>query len=368
MGWLGSLSFLYPGALAFFALTPLLVLAYLTRERPRRIRVSSVLAYRGLSGLKARRLGGWPRLNWLFFVELLILCLAVLAMAGPYVIHRSHEIAVVLDNSAAMQVRMPNGTTRFDAAVAKIKSELGRQNSANRIAVYVTAPQPHALAAVFDSPGQARSAISSLKPADAPADPGSVRALLSELTSNAKFSAVFYAGAAPIAPPPPSRLHADVFDASSANYALSSFTLCRESFGSPTLHVRVGVANFSPSARTLKVSIKANGRVLGNAEKRLTPNEVGAIDFPKLPIAGVYRANLQPADGFALDNTAYAAASAVKSTVVLFVSPSPSDAAGLGALPGVKVISRTPHKYTPSDLALADVAIFEYSVPKDLPG
>ncbi|MGA6971594.1 MAG: BatA domain-containing protein, partial [Candidatus Binatus sp.] len=60
---------LYPGALAFFALIPVLVLAYLAKERPSRVTVSSVLAFRALRGFRRERFGGWPRLDWMFFAE-----------------------------------------------------------------------------------------------------------------------------------------------------------------------------------------------------------------------------------------------------------------------------------------------------------
>ena len=94
---------LYPGALIFFAIVPALVLAYLARERPARVIVSSVLAFRALRGFRNERYGGKPRFDWMFIVELLLLCLAVLAMAGPFIVRKSNPIAVMIDNSAAMQ-------------------------------------------------------------------------------------------------------------------------------------------------------------------------------------------------------------------------------------------------------------------------
>ena len=62
------MGFLYPGALAFFGLVPLLLIAYLVRERPRSVIVSSVLGYRALRTVKSERPWGWPRLDWLFLV------------------------------------------------------------------------------------------------------------------------------------------------------------------------------------------------------------------------------------------------------------------------------------------------------------
>src|ERR1700722_12022072 len=139
---------LYPGRLIFFALVPALVLAYLARERPSRVTVSSVLAFRALRGFRRERFGGWPRLDWMFFAELLILSLVVLAMASPFIWKRSSPLAVVIDNSAAMQALTPSGKTRFDIAREKLDAELSAENG-GEISVYTTAPQPRRVAPPF---------------------------------------------------------------------------------------------------------------------------------------------------------------------------------------------------------------------------
>ncbi|HUY19926.1 MAG TPA: BatA domain-containing protein [Candidatus Binataceae bacterium] len=362
------MGFFYPGALALFALTPLLLVAYLTRERPRRVRISSVMAYRALGATHSKRFGGRPWLDWLFFVELLILCLAVLAAAGPYVVHRDQNFAVVLDNSAAMQARTPDGSTRFVAAVAHLRQLLGEQHFPARVTVYVSAPQPHQLAAPLSSFAAARRALAAVNVTDASSDPGALKDLMTGLLADRRLNGVYYAGAYAVAQPTPPRLVARPFDAPLANGALGSFTLRRESFASPTLHAHVAVANFGPAPQTFTVTVSAGKTVLARAETHLAADEIGALDFPSLRTAEVYKAQLEPADGFPLDNTAWATAGAVRAISVLFVSPAPGDAKGLDRLPGVKVITRRPDAYTPQDLTSADVAIFEYAVPKELPG
>src|SRR5215831_10048259 len=149
---------LYPGALIFFLIVPALVLAYLARERPARVVVSSVLAFRALRGLRKERFGGRPRFDWMFLVELLLLSLAVLAMAGPYVIRRSNPIAVVIDNSAAMQAHLGTNTTRFDEAIEKIGRKLSATGNSGTVTVFATAPAPHRIAAPFTSNAEARLA------------------------------------------------------------------------------------------------------------------------------------------------------------------------------------------------------------------
>jgi Aerotolerance regulator N-terminal len=358
---------LYPGALIFFALVPALVIAYLARERPRQVRVSSVIAFRALQARKGERFGGRPRFNWMFFIELLILCLAVLAMAGPYLVHQSTPLAVVLDNSAAMQAKTPSGKARLEIALGKLAAALSHESARDQVTVYVTAPRPHQLAEPFRSPAAGSAALGGIEATDAPDDPAALSNLLGELASERRFSKVIFAGARPLSTPIPPSMSAITVGEPVANYALGSFTLRREALGSDRLHARLTIANFSPSAATLKVTISADGKTLGHGEASLQPGEVGGIEFPAIAPAAVYRADLQPSDGFALDNVAYATAGAVKSLSILFVSPTPGDGESLQSLPGINVETRTPGTFTPKDLARADLAVFEYTLPKEIP-
>src|SRR5215469_16304347 len=120
MGLFDAFGLLYPAALSLFAITPLLLIAYLARERPRQAVVSSVIAFRALRAMRGERFGGRPRIRWTFFVELLILCLAVLAIAAPYALHKGNPVAVVLDNSAAMQAQTITGLSRFEIVRKKL--------------------------------------------------------------------------------------------------------------------------------------------------------------------------------------------------------------------------------------------------------
>ncbi len=358
---------LYPGALVFFALVPALVLAYLARERPARVTVSSVLAFRALRGLRRERFGGRPRFDWMFFAELLILSLAVLAMAGPYVMRRSNPIAVVIDNSATMQVRTAPDRIRFNDALAKLDAMLANESS-GRVAVYLTAPQPHRLAPPYDGMAAARDAIAHLKPVDAPNDPAALQNFLSDLASESRFRDVIFVGTRAIAAPMPPHLHAIAVGDPVANLALGPFTLRREVFGAEALHARLTVANFGVETRATEVVVTGDGRELGRAKESLAPGETASLEFPSLAPARVYKAELSPTDAFPLDNAAYATAGSVKAVQVLFVSPTPADAAGLDSIPGVQVTAVAPENFSPRNLGDSDLAIFEYSVPKELPG
>ncbi len=361
------MGFLYPGALYFFALIPALLIAYLVRERPRRVVVASVLAFRALRARRGQRVGGWPRPDWMFFVELIILSLAVLAMAGPYVTRTGNPIAVVLDDSAVMQTAAEAGRTRFDLARTAVIDALAKDGGPGDVNVYLTSPQPHRLGPPFATFSDAIAALRQLRATDAPADPAALTTLLNELAADRRLRRAIYAGARAIAAPVPRRIEAFAVGEPQPNYAIGSFVLRREALGQSALHARMTLANFSPRAATLQLAIAGDGRSVAHAQAHLEPGQVGVLEFPNLALARVYRADLNPADGFSLDNVAYATAGAVKSISILFVTPTPDDARGLDTLPGISVRILSPATFTPSSLADADLAIFEYAVPKEIP-
>jgi hypothetical protein len=357
---------LNPGALIFFAIVPALVLAWLARERPARIVVSSVLAFRALHAMRKERFGGFPKLDWTFFVELLILILAVLAMARPYLIRHGNPIAIVLDNSARMQARASDGTTRFEQARKETDTMLANTD-ASTVALYLTAPQPHQVNGAPLSPTDAHFQIAEAKVSDAPTDPAAVANLLGELSSSGRVSKVIFASSRPLAPPAPPRIDAITVGDPINNFAIGSFTLRRETFGAEALHARLTVANFSPQPAEIAVTVRGDGKQLGTAKTSLGPRETGVVEFPSLGAAQIYQAELSPSDGFPLDNTAFATAGSVKSVSILFVSPHPGDAQGLDSIPGVTVATKSPDAFTPADLNNIDLAIFEFAAPKELP-
>ena len=358
---------LNPAALYYLlALIPALTVAYLVRERPRRVVVSSVLAFRALRARKGRRFGGRPRVDWMFFVEVLILALAVLALARPYVIRAGNPIAVVLDDSAAMQAAVGTSRTRFDSARAALSEALAHEGP-GEVNLYLAAPQPHRAGPPFASAADAAAAIAQLHPTDAPSDQAALSTLLSALSSDTHLRRVIYAGARALASPVPARVEAFVFGAPTPNYAIGNFILRRETLGQAALHARLTVANFSPAAQTLRVAIEGDDKPVAHAEAHLEAGQIGAIDFPNLTPAAIYRAELAPGDGLPLDNVAWATAGAVKSISILFVTPMPADAVGLDSLPGILIHIASPASFTPNDLASADLAVFEYALPKEIP-
>src|SRR6516225_4646999 len=254
MGLFDSFGLVYPAALYLFALPPLLVIAYLARERPRQVVVSSVIAFRALRAMRGKRFGGRPRLQWTFFLELLILCFAVLAIASPYVAGKGNPAAVVIDNSAAMQAQTSSGPSRFENIRKRIAAALSSSDS--EAALYVTAPQPHEVG-VFHGADAVRAALDRVSVTDAPDDTAALVGLLAQLNANRHLGRIIFGSYRPIAAPVPARVEEITAGEPIANYAIGSFVLSRESFGAAALHGRATVANFSRSAQTLALTVVA---------------------------------------------------------------------------------------------------------------
>ena len=156
-------------------------------------------------------------------------------------------------------------------------------------------------------------------------------------------------------------------DGGMPNYAIGAFVLTAGTLGAATVRARLTVANFSPVAATLRAAVIADGKPASDAQALVEPGDVATLEFPNLPLARVYQARLQPADALPLDNVAVATAPGGRTVAILFVSPIAADGASLTSIPGVAVTTRTPGAFAPKDLADADIAIFEYTLPKELP-
>ena len=107
---------LNPAGLLWLGALPLLLLPYLLRERPRRRVVSALFLYRGITPATRLRLGGRPKLEPLFFLQLLLLLVAVATLVRPAVKFTELRSSLVLDNSASLQARGGLGESRFEIA------------------------------------------------------------------------------------------------------------------------------------------------------------------------------------------------------------------------------------------------------------
>src|SRR5947208_9035764 len=101
------MNFLAPAAFWFAATIPVVVVFYLLkRKRVVKLISSTVLWQRFLADTQANAPFQKLRHNWLLILQILLLILAVLALARPYIAGRQNKaqlLVVVLDASASMQ-------------------------------------------------------------------------------------------------------------------------------------------------------------------------------------------------------------------------------------------------------------------------
>ena len=263
-----------------------------------------------------------------------------------------------------MQARTASGSTRFSATQRALENAIP-QGADVTVTLYATAPQTHLVAGPI-SVARAKAAMDRLTPIDAAQNPLAVATLLGGLVSGHHFAQTFFASASSLSPPVPQSLHAFAVGGPLPNFALGSFAVSRAGFGAGALKARLEVANFSPRPQDLQVEISAGGMRLATAPIRLEAREIGGVEFPTLAPSSAYRADLKPSDGFPLDNVAFATPRTGGEIQVLFVSPTPADGAALAGLPGLHIRTMPPEKFSPQE-AKADLVIFEYGVPKELP-
>src|SRR5438046_5579019 len=134
------MEFLNP--IAFYGLLalPLLLVPYLIRRKPRRVIFSSLLLFTEISSRSSGRPWGRLRLPPIFFLQLLLLTLLILALGEPVFSVHPSNIAIVLDNSASMET-VENGKSRFALAKEKARGLLADLAVSGRVDLYLTVPR-----------------------------------------------------------------------------------------------------------------------------------------------------------------------------------------------------------------------------------
>src|SRR3989338_6684862 len=134
------MEFLNPAALYAFFLLPLLLITYLIKRRPRRLVFSSLLLLRDLSTPASGRPWGRLYLPPIFFLQLLLLVLLILALAEPVLSVRPLKVAVILDNSASMQA-LEGEKSRFELAREQARDLLRGFSPEAQVDLYLPVPR-----------------------------------------------------------------------------------------------------------------------------------------------------------------------------------------------------------------------------------
>jgi Ca-activated chloride channel homolog len=359
------MEFLNPTALYGLLALPLLLIPYLIRRKPQRVVFSSLLLFvvpdRSASGGPLGRL----RLPPIFFLQLLLLSLVIVALAEPVFSVRTSKIAIVFDNSASMQTLFGQ-RTRFALAQEKARGLLGDLGPTDTADLYLTVPRLEKVHGTSLGPVEAVSILGTLTSYDLPDAPIDYQAVLSQMAIEQKYDRVYLITDHP-AVGQTDLLRVLTVGQPRDNFAIRSFTISHSSLVGSRLEATAEVANFSGKEERLRVVLRGGGGVLSSRDLVVEAGKTATATFAGLPNHPYYELEIDIRDGLAVDNRRFAVPPAAQNLRILGISPWPQALNSLRSIPGVSLDLVAPQGYDKTDRNGYSLEIFHYSTPAALP-
>jgi hypothetical protein len=359
------MEFLNPSALYGLFALPLLLIPYLMRRKPRRYIFSSLYMFTALGATPSARPFKRLRLPLIFFLQLLLLALMVLALGEPVFTTRPAKVAIVLDNSASMQA-LEGGKSRFTLAQEKAAGIFADLGLGAALDIYLTAPRLERFGQQSFSPAEAARALRGLKPLDvgeAPLDYGNALAVLAR---EHQYDRVYLLTDRP-AQGQGGAARVITVGRAQPNLALTGFSVHPVSLAETRLDASAEVANFSDKDARVKLTLRGGGASLATREIAVKAGARASASFEGLGTHSYYEAEIQTGDALALDDRRFAVASATKNLRILAVSPRPQQLTSLRAISGVELDIVAPDDYEKTDRSRYGLEIFHFAAPTVLP-
>lgn len=359
------MEFLNPAALYASFLLPLLLIPYLIKRKPRRLVFSSLLLLKDFTSRAAGSPWGKLRLPPIFFLQLLLLVLLILALGEPASSVRPLRVAIILDNSASMQA-LEGRKSRFQMAQEEARDLVRGLSARARIDLYLTVPRLAQVGGAPLSPAQASNLISSLLPYDLGEPLAGYGEEVSRLAREKNYERIFLLTDHPV------RGESGIVKVISTgrpkdNLAITQFDITRASLVSSQWEARVEVTNFSSKDQTIKLALKGNGKALSSRTLTVAAERNAAASFEGFPSHSSYEAELDVSDGLALDNRRFAVPPALRELTILGISPRPEALYSLRSIPGLSVKVISPEAYQKAADEDHSLEIFHFSSPDRLP-
>jgi Ca-activated chloride channel homolog len=359
------MEFLNPAALYGLLALPLLLIPYLIRRKPKRVIFSSLLLF----AEPGTRAGGRPlgrlRLPLIFFLQLLLLTLLILALGEPVFSLRASNIAIVLDNSASMQT-LENQQTRFALAQEKARELLADLGVTGKVDLYLTTPRLEKVRGATFAPAEAASVLAALTPYDLADTPIDYQSSLSQMAKERKYDRVFLITDHPAAGQTDT-LRVITVGQPRDNFAVSSFNISHASLVVPRLEATAEVANYSTKDERIRVALRGGGVMIASRDLPVSAGKTAQATFAGLPAYPYYEVEIEARDALPVDNRRFAVPPAAQNLRILGISPRPQALNSLRSIAGVSLDLIAPQEYDKIDRSGYGLEIFHYAAPPVLP-
>ena len=359
------MEFLNPAALYGLLALPLLLIPYLIRRKPKRVIFSSLLLF----AEPGTRAGGRPlgrlRLPLIFFLQLLLLTLLILALGEPVFSLRASNIAIVLDNSASMQT-LENQQTRFALAQEKARELLADLGVTGKVDLYLTAPRLEKVRGATFAPAEAASVLAALTPYDLADTPIDYQSSLSQMAKERKYDRVFLITDHPAAGQTDT-LRVITVGQPRDNFAVSSFNISHASLVGSRLEATAEVANYSTKDERIRVALRGGGVMIASRDLPVSAGKTAQATFAGLPAYPYYEVEIEARDALPVDNRRFAVPPAAQNLRILGISPRPQALNSLRSIAGVSLDLIAPQEYDKIDRSGYGLEIFHYAAPPVLP-
>ena len=359
------MEFLNPGALYGLVALPLLLIPYLIRQKPRRILFSSLLLFTEPS----TRSGGRPlsrlRLPPIFFLQLLLLILLILALGEPVYSVRTSNIAIVLDNSASMQT-LEGQRTRFALAQEKARGLLADLGPTASVDLYLTVPGLEKVRGSTFTPIEAARTLAALTPYDLADAPIDYQGRLSQLVKERKYDRLYLITDHP-ATGQTDTLRVITVGQPRDNFAVSAFGISHGSLVGGRLEATAEVANYSTKDERIKIALRAGGAVISSRELFIAAGKTAQATFAGFSSYPYYEVEIDTPDALPLDNRRFAVPPEAQNLRILGISPRPQAFSTLRSIAAIRLDVIAPQEYNKIDRSGYGLEIFHYAAPPVLP-
>ncbi|MCP4108012.1 MAG: VWA domain-containing protein [Desulfobacteraceae bacterium] len=324
------MQFAAPGALWILGLIPLILIIHSLRPKPRQVEIAGLFLWQDAvnetsSGLHIRQM---IRKNLPLFLQIFIIVLSALGMAGPKWLYSSQKpdrIILITDVSASMKTVTPEGT-RFEQAKKKAIQLADSLRKESKMLIIEAGNKPILKSPFSDDKQRLKQIIADMQPQDVPGKlEKALYMALSFAESGRNDQICLITDGAGIKFDKISGMYKNIklifISGGTRNTGITRFEFRQELINKDQYQILLEIKNFNQAETVCPVSLSVDETVILKKTVRLGPMEKKQLIFPYGGlIAGIAQASLEITDDFPVDNQAHTVLNKSKDIWVLLVS------------------------------------------------